>query len=77
MYGAYFSYSFVLHKYTVIVSASSFSARFPPQPDRRTIAATIIKRTDKALFHFFFFIILPLSGIACQADIRNPSPQLC
>ena len=28
----------MLHKYTVIVSASSFSALFPPQPDRSDTA---------------------------------------
>ena len=53
---AYFSYRFVLHKYTVIVSASSFSALFPPQLDRSDTAVTITKNTDKTLLHFFFFI---------------------
>ena len=45
MYDAYFSYRFVLHRYTVIVSASSFSALFLPQPDRSDMTVTIAKST--------------------------------
>ena len=64
MYGAYFSYRFVLHKYTVIVSASSFSARFLPQPGKSDITVTITRSTGKTLLHFFFFIMSsPLSSL--------------
>ncbi len=55
MYGAYFSYRLVLHKYTVIVSASSFSALLLPHADRSDTAVTIAKSTAKTLFHFILF----------------------
>jgi len=61
MYGAYLSYRLVLHKYTVIVSASSFSALFPPQPDKSDMAVPITKSPASSLFHFFFFITTPSS----------------
>ena len=56
----HFSYMLVLHKYTVIVSASSFFALLPPQPDKSDIAVTITRSIGKTLFHFFFITNPPL-----------------
>ena len=71
MYGAYFSYRFVVHKYTVIVSASSFSALFSPQPDKSDITVTIARTIDKALFHFLFFIRTPPLSSLCIFLLYN------
>ena len=53
MYGAYLSYRLVLHKYTVMVSASSFSAIFLPQPDKSDVPVVITRSTASNLFRFF------------------------
>ena len=60
IYGAYLSYNAVFHKYTVIVSSSSFLFDVP-QPDN---AVAIIATAKTAEIHltllFLFILFLPL-----------------